>query len=85
MASFIYNRVLPATRIEGEPWISPLQKQYSKRVSMSMFKIRSLGLICHVFQNKERRNVGYHGKSDMKEHAKKGVLNGTMTKIEHDW
>jgi hypothetical protein len=27
-----------------------------------------------VFQKKERCNVGYHGKSDKKEHAKKGVL-----------
>ena len=76
MATFIYNRVPPSTRIEGEPWISPLQKQYPKRVSMDMSKIRPFGLTCYVFQKKERRNVGYHGKSDKKEHAKKGVLIG---------
>ena len=40
MVTFIYNRVPPATRIEGEPWISPLQKQYPKRVNMDMSKIR---------------------------------------------
>ena len=76
MATFIYNRVPPSTRIEGEPWISPLQKQYPKRVSMDMSKIKPFGLTCYVFQKKERRNVGYHGKSDKKEHAKKGVLIG---------
>jgi hypothetical protein len=31
-----------------------------------------------VFQKKKRRNVGYHGKSDKKQHAKKEVL------IEYD-
>jgi hypothetical protein len=39
MATFIYNRVPPSTRIEGEPWRSPLPKQYPKRVSMDMFNI----------------------------------------------
>jgi hypothetical protein len=43
---------------------------------MDMSKIRPLRLTCYVFQKKERRNVGYHGKSDKKEHAKKGVLIG---------
>jgi hypothetical protein len=76
MATFIYNRVPPSTRIEGEPWISPLQKQYSKRVCMDMSKIRPFRLACYVLQKKERRNVGYHGKSDKKQHAKKGVLIG---------
>ena len=64
MATFIYSRVPPSTRIEGEPWVSPLQKQYPKRVSMDMAKIRPFGLTCYVFQKKERRNAGYHGKSD---------------------
>ena len=76
MATFIYNRVPPATRVKGEPWISSLQKQYPKRVSMDMTKIRPFVLTCYVFQKKERRNVDYHGKSDKKEHAKKGVLIG---------
>ena len=66
MATFIYNRVPPSARTEGEPWISPLQKQYPKRVSMDMSKIKPFGLNCCVFQKKERRNVGFHGKSDKK-------------------
>ena len=43
---------------------------------MDMAKIRPFGLTCYVFQKKERCNVGYHGKSDKKEHVKKGVLIG---------
>ena len=43
---------------------------------MDMAKIRSFGLTCYVFQKKERHHVEYHGKSDKKEHAKKGVLIG---------
>ena len=48
MAMFIYNRVPPSTRIEGEPWISPLQKQYPKRVNMDMSKNKPFGLTCYV-------------------------------------
>ena len=41
---------------------------------MDMAKIRLFGLTCYVFQKKECRNFGYHGKSD--KNAKKGVLIG---------
>jgi hypothetical protein len=41
---------------------------------MNMSRIRPFGLACYVFQKKKRRNNGYHGKCDKKEHAKKGVL-----------
>jgi hypothetical protein len=51
MATFIYNRVPLSTRIEDEPSISPLQKQYPQRVSMDMSKIRPFGLAC--YQKKE--------------------------------
>jgi hypothetical protein len=43
---------------------------------MNMSKMRPFRLPYYVFQKKERRNVGYHGKSDKKDHAKKGVLIG---------
>jgi hypothetical protein len=73
------------TRIEGEPWISPVQKQYPKRVSMDMSKIRPFRLTCYVFQKEERRNNGYHGKSDKKEHPKKGALIGYDDQKGHSW
>ena len=41
-----------------------------------MTKIKPFGLTCYVFQKKARRNIGYHGKSDVKENAKNGVLVG---------
>ena len=36
MATFIYNRVPPARKIPGEPWTTPLKKQYPERRSMDM-------------------------------------------------
>ena len=41
-----------------------------------MTKIKPFGLTCYVFQKEARRNIGFHGKSDVKENAKKGVLVG---------
>ena len=76
MATFIYNRVPSARKIPGEPWTTPLKKQYLERRSMDMPKIRPFGIICCVYQNKPIRNKGFHGKSDKKENAKKGVLVG---------
>ena len=43
---------------------------------MDITKIKPFGIICYVYQKKAIRNKGYHGKSDMKENAKKGVLVG---------
>ena len=43
---------------------------------MDMTKIRPFGIICYVYQKKPIRNKGFHGKSDKKENAKKGVLVG---------
>ena len=43
---------------------------------MDMSKIRPFGIICYVYQKKPIRNKGFHGKSDKKENAKKGVLVG---------
>ena len=74
LATFIYNRVPPSKWVKGEPWISPLMKQYPNRKSMDTTKIKPFGLTCYVLQKKARRNIGFHGKSDVKENAKKGVL-----------
>ena len=76
MATFIYNRVPPARKIPGEPWTTPLKKQYPERRSMDMTKIKPFGIIYYVYQKKPIRNKGFHGKSDKKENAKKGVLVG---------
>jgi hypothetical protein len=43
---------------------------------MDMSKIKLFGLTCYVFQKKSRCNIVFHGKSDVKENAKKGVLVG---------
>ena len=43
---------------------------------MDMTKIRPFGIICYVYQKKPIRNKGFHGKSDKKENAKKGILVG---------
>ena len=82
MATFIYNRVPPARKTPGEPWLTPLKKQYPERVSMDMTKIRPFGIICYVYQKKAIRNKGYHGKSDTKENAKKGVLVGYEDQLD---
>ena len=74
MATFIYNRVPPARKIPGKPWTTQLKNQYPERRSMDMTKINSFGIICYVYQKKPIRNKGFHGKSDKKENAKKGVL-----------
>ena len=76
MATFIYNRVPPARKIPGEPWTTPLKKQYPERRSMDMTKIKPFGIICYVYQKKPIRNKGFHGKSNKKENAKKGLLVG---------
>ena len=76
MASFIYNRVPPVRKVPGEDCLTPMKRQYPERTSMDMTKLRPFGLICYVYQKKAIRNKGYHGKSDKKENAKKGVLVG---------
>ena len=43
---------------------------------MDVIKIRPFGIICYVYQKKPIRNKGFHGKSDKKENAKKGVQVG---------
>ena len=43
---------------------------------MDMTKIRPFGIMCYVYQKKPIRNKGFHGKSNKKENAKKGVLVG---------
>jgi hypothetical protein len=42
---------------------------------MDMARIRPFGLTCYVSEERAT-HVSYHGKSDMKEHAKKGALIG---------
>ena len=55
MALFIYNRVPPARKIPGEPWTTPLKKQYPERRSIDMTKIKQFGIICYVYQKKPIR------------------------------
>ena len=62
MATFIYNRVPPSKRVKGEPWISPIMKQYPNRKSMDMTKIKPFGLTCYVFKKNASRSIGFHGK-----------------------
>ena len=45
VATFIYNRMPPARKIPGEPWTTPLKKQYPERTSMDMTKIKPFGII----------------------------------------
>ena len=59
MATYIYNRVPPARKIPGEPWTTPLKKQYPERRSMDMTKIRQFGIICYVYQKKPICNKGF--------------------------
>ena len=49
MAAFIYNRVPPARKIPGEPWMTPLKKQYPEKRSMDMTKIRPFDIICYGY------------------------------------
>jgi transposase InsO family protein len=76
MATFIYNRVPPARKIPGEPWTTPLKKHYPEQRSMDMTKIKPFGIIFYVYQKKSIRIKGFHGESDQKKNAKKGVLVG---------
>jgi hypothetical protein len=76
MATFIYNRVPPARRIPGKPWLSPAQQQYPDRPYMDMSRIQPFGLKCFVHQVKEKRNKGYSGKSDKKQNAVEGKVVG---------
>ena len=55
---------------------TPLKKQYPEKCSMDISKIRPFGIICYVYQKKPIRNKGFHGKSDKKKNAKKGVQVG---------
>ena len=50
---------------------------------MDMTKIKPFGIICYVYQKKPIRNKGFHGKSDKKENAKKGVLVGYEDQLGH--
>ena len=76
MATFIYNRVPPAHKTPGEPWLSPMAKQYPDRITMDMTRLQPFGLPCYVYQKKPKRDGGYSGKSDKKANAKKGMLVG---------
>ena len=76
MATFIYNRVPPARRTPGKPWLSPAQQQYPDRPYMDMSRIQPFGLKCFVHQVKEKRNKGYSGKSDKKQNAVEGKVIG---------
>ena len=76
MATFIYNRVPPARRTPGKPWMSPSQQQYPDRPYMDMSRIQPFGLKCFVHQVKEKRNKGYSGKSDKKQNAVEGKVVG---------
>ena len=76
MATFIYNRVPPARRTPGKPWMSPSQQQYPDRPYMDMSRLQPFGLKCFIHQVKEKRNKGYSGKSDKKQNAVEGKVVG---------
>ena len=76
MATFIYNRVPPARRTPGKPWMSPSQQQYPDRPYKNMSRIQPLGLKCFVHQVKEKRNKSYSGKCDKKQNAVEGKAVG---------
>ena len=51
--TFIYNRVPPARRTPGKPWMSPSQQQYPVRPCMDMSRLQPFGPKCFVYQVKE--------------------------------
>ena len=57
MATFIYNRVPPTKRIPGEPWKSPLARQYSDREAVDLTKLQPFGLTCWVHQKKQIKSL----------------------------
>jgi hypothetical protein len=69
MATFIYNRVPPARRTPGKPWLLTSHQQYPDRPYMEPF-----GLKCFVHQAKEKQNKIYSSKSDKKQNAVEGKV-----------
>ena len=64
--TWLHNHVPPARMIPGEPWLSPLQRQYPKG---KMTTIKSFGTVCCTHR-KERRLA----KSDINLQDEEGVL-----------
>ena len=70
--SWLYNRVPPAKIIDGEPWLSPRQRQYPDRKVTDLTTLQPFGTVCWTHIKKERRA----GKSDGYPRGEQGILVG---------
>ena len=53
-ATWLYNRVPPSRYVPGEPWLSPIQKQYPERKVTDLSQLHPFGTECwtHLISRK---------------------------------
>ena len=68
--TWLHNHVPPARMIPGEPWLSPLQRQYPEGKVPELFTLKTFGTEC--WTNIERRT----DKSDINLRDEEDVLVG---------
>ena len=75
--TWLHNHVPPARMIPGEPWLSPLQRQYPEGKVPELFTPKTFGTVCwtHI----ERRTA----KSDLNSRGEEGVWLDMMTRKDH--
>ena len=76
--TWLHNHVPPARMIPGEPWLSPLQRQYPEGKVTELFTLKSFGTVCCTHR-KERRLA----KSDLNSRGEEGVWLDMMTRKDH--
>ena len=71
-ATWLYNRVPPSRYVPGEPWLSPIQKQYPERKVTDLTQLHPFGTECWTHIKKARRP----NKSDGNPRGQHGILVG---------
>ena len=71
-ANWLYNRVTPSRYVPGEPWLSPIQKQYPDRKVTDLTQLHPFGTECWTHIKKARRP----SKSDGNPRGQHGILVG---------
>ena len=60
-AIWLYNMVPPSRYVPGEPWLSPIQKQYPDRKVTDLTQLHLFGTECWTHIKKARRPSKSHG------------------------
>ena len=71
-ANQLYNRVPPSRYVPGEPWLSPIQKQYPERKVTDLTQLHPFVTECWTHIKKARRP----SKSDGNPRGQHGILVG---------